>query len=90
MLITFAPKQTLLFKKEVWDVGGNKLLGRLFLEKQQPGLDQGAEWMLRGMHAPGKYGLEVGPGGREGAKGAPRRLRTRGNDRLSDERGPSA
>ena len=41
MLITFAPKQTLLFKKEVWDVGENKVLGRQFLEKQQPGAGPG-------------------------------------------------
>lgn len=35
MLITFVPKQTLLFKKGVWGVGGNKVLRRRFPEKQQ-------------------------------------------------------
>lgn len=35
MLITFVPKQALLFRKGVWGVGGNKVLRRRFPEKQQ-------------------------------------------------------
>lgn len=90
MLITFAPKQTLLFKKEVWDVGGNIVLGRSFLKKQQPGAGPGGR-----MDAAGDAcSRETGAGGERrregGAKAAPRRLRARGNDRLSDGRGPSA
>ena len=59
MLITFAPKQTLLFKKEVWDVGGTKLLGRSFLEKLQPGPGPGGR-----MDAAGNVcSREIGAGG---------------------------